>query len=233
MTLKEDVIKFLNKDTKSKIKFWRNATKPRKGAPPKIKKWIEKNKNKQIKKIVVCRKPVQGAIKKVLNFVSNGKFKKSLKGLRYEDIFHLYIYITIGKQTYRIEKNAVVELKVDNRSIKEDCIEVNLNEIGSGGMQFSSNTIQKNIKLGKFMKEGEKYQKNFWSYNADGNNCQNFVESLLVGNKLIKRNSSIHRFIKQDSTAIFKNNPSYLAKFSKTITDLGGLFDVLLSPGFK
>ena len=63
MTLKEDVIKFLNKDTTEKIKFWRNATKPRKGAPPKIKKWVEANKNKKIGKIVVCRKPIKAVIK--------------------------------------------------------------------------------------------------------------------------------------------------------------------------
>ena len=226
MPLIKDIKKFFKKDTKSKIKFWRNAVKPRKGAPPKIKKWIEENKNKNIGKIVVCRKPVQGAIKGVLNFVSKGKFNKSLKGLRYEDIFHLYLYITVGNKTWRIEKNAVVELTVDNRSIKENCMEIDL----SGktikekvrrkpkyqhGL-FFANPIRtetkttyvpaKWIKLGVFMKEGEKYQKNFWSYNAAGNNCQNFVESLLVGNKLIKKNTKIHKFIKQDSAAIFKNN---------------------------
>ncbi len=232
MTLK-DIKKFFTKDTKSKIKFWRNSTKPRKGAPPKIKNWIEKNKNKKISKLIVCRKPVNGAIKNILNFVSNGKFKKSLKGLRYEDIFHLYLYITIGKKTWRIEKNAVVELKIDNRNINEDCMEINLKEIGGGGMQFSDSIITKNIKLGNFIENGKNYQKDFWSYNAASNNCQNFIESLLVGNKLIKKNNNIHKFIKQDSKAIFENNPKYLEKFSKTFTDLGGLFDVLLSKGFK
>ena len=199
--------------------FFLKQIKPRKSAPPKIKKWINRFKNKKIQRLIVCRKPVQSAVKNVLDIVSFGKFSKSLKGLRYEDIFHLYIYITIENKTWRIEKNEVVTVVKDDRDIHEDCMNVNL--------------FQRRIKLKDFIEKGKSFQKrNFWSYNAKGNNCQNFAESLMVGNRLIKKEDKIHVFIKQDSEAIFRNNPRYLAKFGKTMTDIAGVFDIIKS-GFR
>jgi hypothetical protein len=223
-------------DMKEKRDFYGKITKPRKKAPPKIRKWIKKNGDKKIQKISVCRKPVQRAIKKVLDIISFGKFSKSLKGLHYDDIFHLYIYITIDGTSYRIEKNEVVTIKKDNRVMKEDCIDISLMKSSKSGIQFTwdgeninEELKKRKIRLNKFMKKGEKYQSNFWGYNAKGNNCQNFVESLLVSNKLIKIGDKQHKFIKQDSEAIFKKNPKYLAKFGKTVTDIAAVFDILKS----
>jgi len=167
-----------------------------------------------------------------------GKFDKSLKGLRYEDLFHLYLYITIGNETWRIEKNEVVSLAKDKKYMGEDCLDINLSgiktkrvavKIGKITTYFNKKTFvpQRKITLGKFIQNGVRFQKNFWSYNAKGNNCQNFCESLLLGNKLIKKGDKVHKFIKQDSEAIFKKNPKYLAKFGKTMTDIAGVFDVL------
>jgi hypothetical protein len=228
---RKKIKRFLRMDMKEKRNFYGKITKPRKKAPPNIRKWLEKNGNEKIEKISVCRKPVQKAIKKVLDIISFGKFSKSLKGLHYDDIFHLYIYITIDGTSYRIEKNEVVTIKKDNRIMKEDCIDISLMISSKSGIQFSSNAGNKQLKkrkirLNKFMQRGENYQSNFWAYNPKGNNCQNFVESLLVSNKLIKIGDEQHKFIKQDSEAIFKNNPKYLAKFGKTLTDIAAVFDI-------
>jgi len=188
--------------------------KPRKTAPPKIKKWIKKNKNKFISRLVVCRKPLQEGVKKVLNFLSLGKFNKSLSKLNYDDVFHLYLYITIGNKTWRIEKNEVVTVVEDNKDKGEDCITIKM--------------FGKRKRLGEFMANGEKHQKAFWSYHPKSNNCQDFVTSLLAGNGLNKEQG----FIKQDAEAIFKNNPKYLSKFAIAITDVAGAFDFILN-GFR
>ena len=227
----KQIKKFLKMDIKQRRAFYGKHVKPRRAAPPNIRKWLKINGDKKIRKIVVCRKPVAKAIKKILNIVSLGKFSKSLKGLHYEDIFHLYIYITIDETSYRIEKNAVVSLVKDNQTIKEDCIDISLMKSSKSGMQFSSNVgneefKKRKIRLNKFVERGEKHQKNFWSYSPSNNNCQNFVESLLIGNRLIKKNDRQHKFIKQDSKAIFKKNPKYLAKFGKTLTDIAAVFDI-------
>ena len=249
---------FLKKDMKEKREFYGSLVVPRKTAPPKIKKWIEKNKNKNIKKILVCRKPIQGVVKKVLDIVSLGKFSKSLKGLHYEDIFHLYLYITIGGRTWRIEKNEVVTVVEDNRDQKEVCADIDLSVKDKVELKRQKRiqnlkkykqlskiperekniritarfNPKRNIKLKDFIKRGEGYQKEFWSYNPKGNNCQNFAQSLLVGNNLIKKGDRTDIFIKQDTEAIFRNNPKYLAKFSKTMTDIAGVFDLIKS-GFR
>jgi hypothetical protein len=211
--------------------FYEKRTKPRKKAPPKIRKWVKMNGDKMIQKISVCRKPVQKAIQKILDIITLGKFSKSLKGLHYDDIFHLYIYITIDGTSWRIEKNEVVTLKKDNRVMKENCLDISLMKSSKSGIQFSSNAEnqelkKRKIRLNKFMKKGENYQSNFWGYNAKGNNCQTFCESLLVSNKLIKIGDKQHKFIKQDSEAIFEKNPKYLDKFGKTLTDIAAVFDI-------
>ena len=206
----KQISKFIKEKILKRSKLF-DILKPRTNAPPKIRKWIEENRSRLINKIVVCRKPVQSAVKSLLDIISFGKFSKSLKGLHYDNIFHLYIYITLGKTTWRIEKNEVVTLVEDNRDIDEDCIDI---------------TINKRIKLGMFMKKGELYQKDFWSYDPKSNNCQDFAFSLMIGNNLITHSGQI-TFIKQDAEAIFKNNPEYLAKIGKTFTDIAGIFDVL------
>ena len=208
--------KFLIKQIQERSFLFGKVLKPRKSAPPKIKKWINKYHDQIILEIWVCRKPIHGAIKKLLNIVSLGSFDKSLKGLRYEDIFHLYIYVKIGELYFRIEKNEVVSIIKDKPDMNEDCMKISLKN--------------KVILIKEFFEKGEKYQDDFWSYNAKGNNCQNFVVSLLIGSKLISKGSRKYKWIKQDSEAIFKNNPGYLADFGKTITDIAGIFAILRDP---
>ena len=206
--------KFLKKKILDKVVHYAKQIKPRNNAPPKIRKWIKNNSNRQIKKIVVCRKPINAVFRKLSNIITLGKFDKSLKGLHYDDLFHLYLYITLGNTTWRIEKNEVVTVEIDNRDIKEDCMDINME--------------RRRIKLGDFMKKGEKHQgKDFWSYNSVNNNCQNFAVSLLVGNGLIKTNDQIFKFIKQDSEEVFRRNPKFLAKVGLVFTDLAGIFDLI------
>jgi hypothetical protein len=212
MSIPRDIIKLILKNNKS----FGDIIKPRSGPPPKIKKWVKKYENEIIENIVICRHPVNGAVMKLINIISIGKFDKSLKGLHYDDLFHLYMYITIKGKTWRLEKNEVVTLTLDNRQAKEDCLDLD----------------EKRIKLGDYMKTGEKYQKDFWNYNARNNNCQDFAISLLVGNKIIKKNSRVYKFVKQDAEEIFRNNPEYLTRFGKKVTDIAGIFDILKN-GFK
>ena len=206
--------RFLVKEILQNNFIYSKILKPRTGPPPKIKKWIKKYKNDMVEDILVCREPVNGAVKKLINIISLGKFDKSLKGLRYEDIFHLYIYIKVKNTWFRIEKNEVVTLTKSKKKHTEICLDL----------------VGKNITLEKFMKTGENYQDNFWSYNARNNNCQDFALSLLLGNKIIRKNSKEYKFIKQDAEAIFTSNPGYLDKFGKTVTDIAGIFAILKDP---
>lgn len=205
--------KFLIKEILKNSFTFGKVVKPRKSAPPKIKKWIKKYENDYVEDILVCREPIDRHIKSFMNIITLGKFNKSLKGLRYEDLFHLYIYFKVKGVYYRIEKNEVITLSVSKRTKSDICLDLK----------------EKKIKLGDFMKTAENYQKDFYSYNAKNNNCQDFAVSLLVGNKIIRKNSSTYKFIKQDAEEIFKRNPKYLEKFAVTITDIAGIFDIVKS----
>jgi hypothetical protein len=238
--------KFGLMNMKEKQRFYASLIQPRKNAPPKIRKWIEENKNKTINQIIVCRKPIQSAIRKAANIISGGSFNRSLKRLNYDEVFHLYLYIRIGNKTYVIEKNEVVTLTENVvKTDTEDCLEVSLGGESKvittyirpkykRGLSYNNGPIKrtkiirtpiKKITLKNFMTNGEKFQKNFWSYNAKNNNCQNFVQSLLVANKLIKLGDKTDRFIKQDAEAIFRNNPDKLYKLGIVLTNLAGAFD--------
>jgi len=207
---------------------------PRKTAPPKVRRWIEANRNKFISKIVICRKPIRAQIRKVANIITLGKFDKSLKSMKYEDIFHLYLFITLGNKTYRIEKNEIVDLKQSRPTGADDCMKIDLRgkifdeePVFSKTTPMAMNAISRILTLGEFMDNGEKYQNQFWSYNANGNNCQNFAESLLLGSNLIRQYGNIHKFIKQDSEEIFRRNPKFVAKLGKVATDIAGIFRMI------
>ena len=184
---------------------------PRKDAPPKIKKWIRRNNHHHIRSIVVCRKPIQSTVKKMLNVISIGNFSKGLKELPYEDVFHLYLYINVGGKWKKIEKNEVVVVLDDEPDDAEECVRIEIN---------------KGLTLQQLFDNSEYYQESkFWNYHPKRNNCQTFASSILIGNGLIESGDETHKFVKQDAFAIYKSSPKFLGKLSKMITDLAGTVD--------
>ena len=66
----------------------------------------------------------------------------------------------------------------------------------------------------------------FLSYSARDNNCQNFVLSLLQGNKLSNERSIL--FTKQSTSGLFSTE---MRKLTKTITDIAGKIDIIREKG--
>ena len=83
--------------------------------------------------------------------------------------------------------------------------------------------IPQQITINKLLENtSQQMSDKFIKYSAYGNNCQNFIQNILLSN-------NIHQgldFVKQSTEDIFKNNPT-LRKFSNTITDIAGRFDVI------
>ena len=65
----------------------------------------------------------------------------------------------------------------------------------------------------------------FLPYQSASNNCQVFIMGVLDGNGL--NNSERTSFVKQDTKAIFENNPA-LRKFANTLTDIGGYGNAII-----
>lgn len=190
----------------------KKIVKPRIIAPPNVRNFLIKYGYYYITDIKVCRQPIDAAIEYVLNLITIGQFNKNKKKIGYDDLYHLYLILTIQNTEdelikIKIEKNHVVEITKNN--IKDDkCIDVPLKNY---------------IFVKNFFENGNKYQgSSFWLYDARDNNCQIFVNSLFEGNNL--NNEKIKNYVLQDVSSLLSNK---IHSISKKITDIAGISDII------
>ncbi len=187
----------------------------RSGAPPDVRRFVERHGSDTITGIVVCRKPIQSALKSVLNALSLGSINKALQEKGYDDIFHLYVYLDITapsgeRSRWRFEKNQVLTIKRSNSDRGEECSDVQL--------------VGKPLTAGQLWENAVEFRgKRLFEYSADRDNCQAFVRDLLLANGLLKRD--LNDFIMQDAQKLV---PTYLRNPAKALTDLAARADVAL-----
>jgi hypothetical protein len=187
-----------------------------KDAPPSIKKLIKENGSKVIKKIVVCREPIDKHINWFLNIITLGKFDSIKKKLGYDYFFHLYMYMELeGGKKFRIEKNERVKLTEAIDKSKGECLEVPINKKVTLSEMFENayNTSKENL----------------WHYSADKYNCQKFIYDMLNSSGL--SSDKINKFVLQDAQSLFKQLPNYLKIVSQGATDIANVFNRLVSGG--
>jgi len=180
--------------------------------PKAINSFLKKNSKKAVIQIDVCRRPVNSIIRKILNFLSNGHLEEALRKYDYDQIYHLYMNITLSDGSkYSLEKNQRVKVK-------------------RGGIKPNSNTECRtvsnlNIPVQRFITNGEKSGVNFYRYSTV-NNCQRFINDLLTRNGIKKLTS----FVKQNAKELL--NP-FTKKVAQAVTDVAGVVDIGLSGGNK
>ena len=163
----------------------------------------------EITNLKVCRTPVQKLVQMALNVVSLGEFQKRIENSDYDDIFHLYLVITLKDgNVFTLEKNAIIELNQVSNTFhreKSECRNIQIN--------------RDNITLKDLLTKTEQQMGNrFYTYSAKNNNCQEFVIQILKSNNL--GNENIYDFVKQDTKQLFVND-SYLRKLSNSVTSIG------------
>ena len=179
--------------------------------PPQVRKILEKYGDKEIDYIQVARNPLASTTKMALDAVSFGAFSKRAKKLPYDELYHLYIVFTLKNgKNIRCEKNEVIrmEMKGVRKDAESKLVPVN--------KSLTLNTVMANTK--KHM--GRK----FLPYSAFNNNCQNFITAILKSNKL--GNPTTLKFVKQNTDAIFKNDPIFTGITDFT-TNLASKIDIL------
>jgi hypothetical protein len=170
----------------------------------------------EISQMKVCRTPVQKLVQIALGVVSLGEFQKRIENADYDDIFHLYLVITLKDgNVFTLEKNAIIELnQVPNTYYrdKSECRNIPIN--------------RNNITLKDLLTKTERQMGNrFYTYSAKNNNCQEFVLQILKSNQL--GDETIYDFVKQDTKQLFKDD-SYLRKLSNSVTSIGEKATTLL-----
>jgi hypothetical protein len=183
--------------------------------PNNVKQALNKIGDSQIVSARLGRTPVQAVIQGALKLVAS---------VQYDNLFHLFIELTLDNgQKWILEKIERITLVKEDRSKKAGAeftasFPANPNgSTGYGGVPLSVNELFQNTKN----QMGDR----FLPYQSASNNCQVFIMGVLDGNGL--NNSERTAFVKQDTKAIFENNPA-LRKFANTLTDIGGYGNALV-----
>ena len=174
---------------------------------PSVRQFLVVHGEKKIVRLEIRRDPIVSVIQKSLDFLSGGK-------VPYDKLFHLRLNFTLdnGYQG-SLEKNEVIVIGKSQPSKR-----------GGNTMQIME---QPNVSLNEWLnKTKELMGQRYFKYSGSSNNCQDYIRANLNANGI--NNGSYDAFVKQDTEAIFKNNP-LLRKFSNTVTDIGGRADVLIS----
>lgn len=137
---------------------------------------------------------------------SLGQFRKRLRELPYEHLFHLFLVIDTAKGKYILEKNEVISMsKFVAYPDKSD----QMNVMYPADKELTFNTLLATTR--EHMGEEK-----FFRYVASTNNCQVFCNDNLKFSGL--GTPAEKDFIIQDSKLIFKNSPVF-AKLCDEITD--------------
>ena len=161
-----------------------------------------------ITKIEYSRKPLQKAISTALTALSLGKVENVKNRMGYSDIFHdgVVVHLQSG-DTFRLEKNAVIELNDFMREPGETLYNV----------PFASKLLTINILLAN----GKGYNQSFYEYDHTKNNCQSFANDIIVKNGL--SNPELEEKIKkQDAGQISGTLPNEINNVLNIAVD-GGL----------
>lgn len=175
--------------------------------PRKVQNFLNANSNKMMTNIRVCRKPLESAINKALDFISAGAWSKAKKKQNYDSLYHLYLSFNLGGKRVILDKSA-------NITIRES------SEVCADSLPVPSRA---GLTLKDFLDKGRKRagDSKFFTYNAIQNNCQDFLHNLLVANKMI--NPTLATFIKQDVVELTKDLPSFSKRIADAATKAAGL----------
>jgi hypothetical protein len=171
---------------------------------PKFIQVIKKYGAQEIKSIIVGRDPVMKVIQSIVNLLSGGKYESAKKLLNYDDVYHLYLVITLDNGVkLRLEKNQIPQIYTYNGTPKES-IPVSLD---------------KKISLAEFVGKARQLYGPyaFVNYDAVERNCQVFVDNLLNASNL--NSPTIRKFVLQD---IQKLLPDTVKSIGGVVTDIAG-----------
>ena len=177
-------------------------------APPNIRNLLNTWGDATIFKMRICRIPLNGAIKKLGNFLTMGKLTKNMRRMGYDDLFHLYMDMALRNKDGKVinitlEKNQKVDWSINHGGIK------------AGGVCVEQ-PITKPITLNQMFKNAEKTvgANRLWVYDLRTQNCQVFIGDMLNASKMLSRPTKA--FILQEPAQLL---PPLLLKLTKKATD--------------
>jgi hypothetical protein len=174
----------------------------------------------------VCRSPIFSSISRFANLITFGKFKKKVKALNYDEVFHLFTVLKLTNpenhsesRLLRIEKNEVIKFTFVDYMNMGEVFEItqqpdvrnSIDTNGNKSIEFINNPT-----LGTIMKIGiDRDGPNFIRYSGDKYNCQRFIMSVLSD----YMTPALKSFVLQDAGALFDSLPLGSRSLAQWITD--------------
>jgi hypothetical protein len=174
--------------------------------------------NIYIKEITIYRKPISSLIKQSLNTLSNGQFLKNLKNSPYDDVYHLFIVITLeDNNKFIVEKNERINIEKLN--------DIEYFNLTNNKIQKQNILINEKIKFIDLLNNTYNLMgKNYFIYDSGSYNCQNYILNILKANHL--NNNDYENFIYQNPIYLYHNLDN-LNRVSKIITDIAAKINLL------
>jgi hypothetical protein len=194
------------------LKVVKEIIKGRNDYPEKVLKLLTRYGSEPVVGFSLKRSPVSKLLTSALSVASKGEFNERLKNSEYDQLFHLYLEITLqsGKKLL-VEKNEVINMIPSTKRPNEEIRIIS--------------SVPKNLTIDIIMNNAKKSMgANFFTYSANNNNCQDFIVNIMRSNKI--GNAQDIAFVKQDTKFLFKNLPN-LRKTSNTLTTVGARLDVI------
>jgi hypothetical protein len=190
----------------------------RKDYPPQVRNILSKVGDRRISGIELRRTPLSFLLDKALNAISLGQFEKNKP---YDKLYHLAMVCSLDDgHRLLIEKNAVIHFQMSPPSPAKDTETMNI-------------AVNKDLKVGEMMKNTQiRMGDNFFTYDADTNNCQQFIVNILRANGL--NTPDAEKFVFQDLKTLFNRLPVFTKPIIDATTNLGAKVDeIAFGAGLK
>lgn len=189
-----------------------NPTKALYTVPKQVSDNLKKYGKYNIRGVYICRVPLQGLTRHLLNFITLGKFSQEAK--KFDEVYHLYavLHLDNGELLLTERNQRVILLPITRKAVEiEDFIYL---------------PIDKSLSVNDLFSSAMRDDALLYHYDPTKHNCQNYVSTLLRSSGLLNENLS--NFINQD----VKNLVTGVAyKLSTKTIDIASLLENIVKGG--
>ena len=190
-----------------------------------VRSFIHKFQDAPITSVALFRKPLDGYITRIANYLTNGRLAENQKALNYRDIYHVGIIVELNNNpglVFKIEKNEVINISKYKTDKKATIKHVKENR---NGIITVKNMFLKALEL--FKKQGL----NMYLYQVapigtkPTNNCQVFAKNLISA--MGAWNGELEKWLMQDAGRLMAGFEN-IVKSATNLTNLSARIQNLI-----
>ncbi len=190
--------------------------------PPAARDWLAKVGDKPVFSMEVAKYPAfTGILNTAVNALTFGAMEREKKEKGYDTLYHLFLILRIANTEFELGKEQTVVFRPLPDGTRQKS---NFQSMPVTGMsaQITANFL---INGGISVMGKER----FFTYDAQTNNCQNFIDAILTGaGANVNYPESMKSFVLQDMSGMWKQTHSMVPNIFRKVTDLAHSFDVAI-----